>query len=341
MLTPPDAARMAVFPSDFGSRFWVTIDTEEEFDWSKSFSRTHHGLASLAKLGECQSYFSDRGVCPIYLVDWPVIEHPDAAAELAEYVNSGTAEVGAQLHPWVTPPFEETVTARNSYTGNLPESLQRRKLEMLRDRITAAIGTAPLAYRAGRYGLGQASSLMLAELGFACDTSVRSGFNYRAGGGPDYRNMPLAPYWAKIEADLLEVPLTTVFRGLLTTGNRGEGVYHAIASLGGLPLSLASRFGLVERIALTPEGIPADRACLAIDRALDLGVPVLNFSFHSPSLEPGHTPYVRTEADLAAFYNWWDQILSHLERRGVRSTTVAEVVRLAERVRLPSGQIPR
>jgi hypothetical protein len=34
-------------------------------------------------------------------------------------------------------------------------------------------------------------------------------------------------------------------------------------------------------------------------------LPVLVFSFHSPSLAPGFTPYVRNEDDLLRFYDWW------------------------------------
>lgn len=328
MLTPPGADRFAVFPPEFGTRFWVSIDTEEDFDWSKPFSRLHHELTSATKLADCQRYFSDRGVNPLYLVDWPIIDDPDIGQLLRGFVAAGKAEVGAQLHPWVNPPYEEVVNSRNSYTGNLPEALQRQKLRLLRDRIAEVIGVAPLAYRAGRYGLGQATAVMLSEMGFACDTSVRSGFDYRAGGGPDYRFMPLVPYWSAKAPELLEAPLTTLFLGLL-----GEASYHRIARASNAALALAVRLKLVERVALTPEGIPADRACAAIDAAIELGLPLLNLSFHSPSLEPGHTPYVRTQADLSDFYGWWDQVLDHLERRGIRSTTVAEVVAAARQGR--------
>lgn len=331
MLNLPDASRVATFPEDFGTRFWVSIDTEEDFDWGKPFSRIHHRLDSLARLSECQQYFAGHGVKPIYLVDWPVIEHDEAAAELKQYVAAGSAEVGAQLHPWVTPPFEEVINANNSYTGNLPEELQKAKLIRLRDRICDQIGIAPMSYRAGRYGLGSGTSRILAELGFLCDTSVRSGFDYRKGGGPDYRYMPMVPYWAKDAENLLEAPLTTMFLGALTKIGFGETGYHRISRIGNAALSLAARFGVAERVALTPEGIPADRACAAIDRALELGLPLLNFSFHSPSLEPGHTPYVRTEGDLAAFYRWWDIVLEHLQRRSIRPTTVAELVGAAKR----------
>src|SRR3546814_3381341 len=91
-------------------------------------------------------------------------------------------------------PHEEAVNARNSYTGNLPSDLQRAKMTALRDAIRDRFGVAPTVYRAGRYGLGPDSASMLAELGFRCDTSVRSGFDYRAGHGPDYRDAPLHPW---------------------------------------------------------------------------------------------------------------------------------------------------
>jgi hypothetical protein len=96
-----------------------------------------------------------------------------------------------------------------------------------------------------------------------------------------------------------------------------------------------ARLGLLERIALTPVGIAPDEALRAIDVALDDGLPVLVFSFHSPSLGPGHTPYVRDEADLDRFYRWWRTCFEHLARRGVRPTTVREVV-AAARASLPN-----
>src|SRR3546814_13479563 len=96
------------------------------------------------------------------------------------------------------------------------------------------------------------------------------------------------------------MPVTTVFGGLL--GRVGQRFYHRIAREGTLTRALIARLGLVERIALTPEGIPAERACRAVDIAIDLGLPVLNFSFHSPSLQPGNTPYVRSAADLDHLY---------------------------------------
>lgn len=311
-------------------RFWVTIDTEEDFDWAAPFARSGYGLASVPALADCQSYFARANVKPIYLVDWPIVADDRAVAILGGAQAEGNCEIGAQLHPWVTPPHDEDVNVHNSYTGNLPVDLQRAKMLALRDAIRDRFGVSPTVYRAGRYGLGTDSAQMLADLGFRCDTSVRAGFDYRAGHGPDYRSAPLHPWWVRTTAGaMLEVPVTTVFGGLL--GDKGRRVYHRVARGGTRAGAVLARLGIVERIALTPEGIPAERACKAIDIAVDLCLPVLNFSFHSPSLQPGNTPYVRSAADLDRFYRWWDVVLNHLARRGIEPTTAAEILSCAER----------
>ncbi|GGJ39063.1 hypothetical protein GCM10011393_06640 [Sphingopyxis bauzanensis] len=323
---PSDLVELA---ADERPRFWVTIDTEEDFDWTAPFARTGYSLASVPALADCQGYFERAGVRPIYLVDWPIVADDRAVEILGAAQTRGDCEIGAQLHPWVTPPHDEDVSARNSYTGNLALDLQRAKMTALRDAISTRFAMTPIVYRAGRYGLGANTATMLAELGFRCDTSVRSGFDYRAGHGPDYRSTSLHPWWVRTEAGaVLEMPVTTVFGGLL--GRAGRHIYHCLARNGTHVGAALARLGMVERIALTPEGIPAERACKAIDLAIDLRLPVLNFSFHSPSLQPGNTPYVRTPADLDLFYRWWDVVLNHLAQRGVEPTTAAQILTMAE-----------
>ena len=225
----PAASELITLDSHETPRFWVTIDTEEDFDWDAPFARTGYRLASVPALAECQGYFERAGVKPIYLVDWPIVADDRAVEILGAARNAGRCEIGAQLHPWVTPPYEEDVNERNSYTGNLPAELQRAKMTALRDAIRDRFGVQPTAYRAGRYGLGPDTAAMLAELGFRCDTSVRSGFDYHAGHGPDYRAAPLHPWWVKVgQGAVLEMPVTTVFGGLF--GRAGRWLYHRTSS---------------------------------------------------------------------------------------------------------------
>jgi hypothetical protein len=268
-------------------------------------------------------------VAPAYLIDWPIVESDRAHAILAHAVSAGDCDIGVQLHPWVNPPFDEDVNSFNSYAGNLPPALEREKLKQLRDRIAERYMLRPTIYRAGRYGIGTATTQTLLDLGFTCDTSVRSGFAYGRQGGPDFAAMPLTPWWVDAKRTLIELPLTTVFSGWL---RRPARPLFDILAHGHSPIiSMMSRMRAIERIALTPEGIPVNRAIEAIDIAVDMGLPVLNFSFHSPSLVPGNTPYVQTTSDLRLFYQWWDAVLAHLAKRGVAPRAMSDIVASAPR----------
>jgi hypothetical protein len=325
---PPPAGRKARFAADFGCRYLVTVDTEEEFDWSKPLAREGHGLDHIPRLAKFQEFCEGLGVVPIYLIDWPVATSSLAADILRAPLASGRAEIGVQLHPWVNPPFDEELSPHTSFAGNLPPNLEAAKFGNLRDMIEDKFGVAPLIYRAGRYGTGPHTAEVLRDNGIAIDSSVRSKFDYSAGGGPDYRRHPLAPYWLDAERALLELPLTSVFWGLLR--RQGDQIYPALWRAPQLR-GLLSRLGLLERIPLTPEGVSVEEAIRGIDIAMDDGLPLLVFSFHSPSLRAGHTPYVRDEHDLDALYDWWRRVLAYCDMRGVRPTSVAGIMDAVER----------
>ncbi len=323
MTVPPQPEDQCHFTPDFGQRVLLTVDTEEEFDWGGPFSRDKHGLEHVAAIPRFQTTCEKMGAHPVYLVDWPIANDPAAVEIIGDAVKRGKADIGVQLHPWVNPPFEEEVTARNSYAGNLPGELEKAKFTALRDRIAEAFGTAPQIYRAGRYGLGSHTADIIKANGIKLDTSVRSLFDYSAQGGPDYSDHPLAPYWVDETRDLLELPVTTVYWGVLR--ELGKHLHRAQRHL---PTFFAgfSRSRLLERIALTPEGVTSQEAIRGIDIALDDGLPLLVLSFHSPTLAPGFTPYADTQADVEALYEWLEQVYAYLDQRGVRTATVDDVI---------------
>ena len=323
---PDDTARVRFKPGT-ATRFIVTVDTEEEFDWTKPLDREDHTVRSVGRLARFQEFCEGAGVVPIYLVDYPVAVSPTAGEVLREAIAAGRAEIGVQLHPWVSPPHEEEVTQHNSYAGNLPEPLERAKFETLRAAIAKNFGTAPLIYRAGRYGVGPNTAKILSDNGMAIDTSVRARFDYSASGGPNFRGFPLHPYWLDRQAGLLELPLTSVYWGPLR--QLGPWLYPQMWRVPRLRGVLA-RVGLLERIPLTPEGVTLEEAIRAIDIALDDSLPVLVFSFHSPSLAAGFTPYVRSEADLDAFYDWWRGVFAYLRQRDVAPSSVADIMATVE-----------
>ncbi|MEM1131651.1 MAG: polysaccharide deacetylase family protein [Pseudomonadota bacterium] len=306
----------------FGQRFIVTVDTEEDFDWNQPFSESGFGLESTALLDRFQLFCKNQNVIPIYLVDYPIITHAPAAERLKSAVEAGEASVGMQLHPWVNPPKQEELNERNSFAGNLPPELERAKLFTLAEEIEKAIGKAPIIYRAGRYGAGPHTAEILKEAGIVFDSSVRTGFDYSAKGGPDYSQHPLVPYWLDRAAQLAELPLTTTFWGLLR--KQSQTLYPRLRNAP-LARSLLARTGFLERIALTPEGIGAEDAIRAIDIAIDDGLPLLNFSFHSPSLQPGHTPYVRSAEHVDRLYDWWRRVFAYCAQRNIRPASLDDL----------------
>lgn len=324
---PPAPASAVRFVSGFGRRFILTVDTEEEFDWSKPIERSGHTVHTIARLARFQEFCEGAGISPIYLVDYPIATSPAAADILRTPLANGKAEIGVQLHPWVSPPHDEVVNEFNSFAGNLPAELEREKFGRLRDAIQSNFGKAPLIYRAGRYGVGPNTAQILADGGIAIDSSVRAEFDYSFAGGPNFRRMPLKPWWIDADRRLMELPLTTVYSGMLR--QLGDWLYPRLWRIPQVRGAL-SRLGIMERIPLTPEGVTLEEALRAIDIALDMGLPLLVFSFHSPSLAPGYTPYVRNEDDLDALYDWWRGVFAYLRRREVAPTTVREIMASVE-----------
>ncbi len=130
-------------------RFVLTVDTEEEFDWNAPFTRDGYGTEHLKSVPRFQALCADHGVKPCYLVDYPITQDAFAVDLLGGYAHGNQAEIGVQLHPWVNPPFDETLSTHNSYACNLPEPLERAKLSQLARGNRQRFGVNPDAYRAG------------------------------------------------------------------------------------------------------------------------------------------------------------------------------------------------
>jgi hypothetical protein len=315
----PAAAEELVLPDSFGRRFLVVGDCEEEFDWAKPLDRAATATSAIAALPEATRRFAEAGVVPTYVVDWPVAANERSAATMAEMAASGLCDIGAHLHPWVNPPHDEDVNRANSFAGMLPFELERAKLSALTEKLTGLAGRAPVAYRAGRYGIGPNSGSILAELGYRLDLSVRSHFDYSDEGGPDFTGFPVRPWRS---GGLIEVPLTTCLAGPL-------GRFPALTRIGALRGPFA-RTGLLNRIPLTPEGVPLPEAKQAIEVLLDRGHRLFSLWFHTPTVEPGHTVYVRDSADLKTFRAWWDGVFDLFARHGVTPVRSGEIVTAAD-----------
>lgn len=150
----------------------VVIDTEEAFDWSRGRSRSNTAVQALRWIGRIQDIFDEYHITPVYVIDYPVASQADGYQPLQEIHSGGRCLIGAHLHPWVNPPYEEPVNAYNSFPGNLPRHLEAAKLQILGDCIGEQFGSCPVIYKAGRYGCGPHTADILEEQGYEVDLSV-------------------------------------------------------------------------------------------------------------------------------------------------------------------------
>ena len=56
----------------------VVVDTEEEFDWTRPFSRDETATRSVRTQLEAHQIYDRYGVVPTYVVDYPVASDPRA-----------------------------------------------------------------------------------------------------------------------------------------------------------------------------------------------------------------------------------------------------------------------
>jgi hypothetical protein len=329
----PSTWRIIDWPADDPPMLVVVVDTEAEFDWARQQPRRAAGVTSVRRQMQTLPIFERYGVRPTFVLDYPVSTTPEGYEFVRDLHRSGACEIGAHLQPWDNPPFIEQTTDENSYPGNLPFELEREKLVQLTRAITDNVGVRPRIYKAGRYGVGHATAQILAELGYEIDVSVVPGTDLRRKLGPDFSHCDARPYWFGADPALLEIPLSIGYAGLLAPSGPMAYVLTMNERLKALHVpGILARLGLIERIMLTPEGISfAEQRRLTL-ALLRKGHRVFSLTYHSPSLAPGNTPYVRTEADLQAFLRRIEQYFEFFTGElGGRAVTPFEIKALAER----------
>jgi hypothetical protein len=305
--SPPAASAVRFLGAEYVPRpeppgrrpaLYVVVDTEAEFDWGKPFARDLVRVSAMAAQERAQAIFDRHGLRPIYVVDYPVASQPEGFVPLLAILRRGGCEIGAHLHPWTNPPFEESVSLVNSFPGNLAPETEEAKFAALLAAIRRNFGVFARFYKSGRFGIGPNTVPMLVRHGVGVDFSILPGADLRATGGPDFRAFRPIPYLTA-GGEVLSLPMTRGYVGPLAAL---EGPLNRMLDRGPVRMLKArgalSRAGLLNRVTLTPEGMSAARQIALIETLYRQGCRSFVLSYHSPSLVPGHTAYVRTEQDV-------------------------------------------
>ena len=316
----------------------VSVDTEEDH-WEPT--RDEVTVANIEELPAFQARCERLGARPSYFVTFPVAATARAADILRALAAGGRAEIAAHLHPWNTPPLDESFVPRNTMMNNLPASLQHAKVAALTRAIEAAVAGRPLSFRAGRCGLGRETTAALVDNGYRVDSSVMPWMSLTdLDDGPSFIGAPLTPYRLDGTTDprvpvpggpLVEFPLSG---GFTRWPFRRWGRVHAALTrtwLRRLRLAgIASRLHLLRRVMLNPEiSSPGDMLRLA-GHLVAHGVKHLHLTLHSPSLVPGLSPFARSRRDVERLLGSLEAFVADLDRFApVAFATVAEAAGVA------------
>ena len=308
----------------------VTIDTEED-NWG-NYSPTDYSLRNIDRLPALQALFNQYAVRPTYLITYPVATTEKTVRILSDLLKEGNCEIGTHCHPWNTPPYEEQCSEQNSMLSNLPEDLQYRKLRFLHNSIKQNFGIDAISFRAGRWGFSQEVAKNIVRLGYKVDTSVTPYTDWRVYGGVDYSNSSPQPYrmkWEDIsdsfDCDLIELPASVGYlQKNFSMCNR------VLESLRQAPLcklrliGLLHKLRLVNKVGLSPELADSRNMIQLAQRLIKNRYEILNMFFHSPSLQSGLTPFVRTAADEKRFLQTIQEFLVYARDSGIESITLSE-----------------
>jgi hypothetical protein len=324
MLTT-DVFTLIDVPASSAPQLFIIVDTEEEFDWSAPFSRESVGVTAIQEVGRLQKTVAPYGLKPTYVVDYPVASTSSSVDMLGAFADAGECRIGAHLHPWVTPPFDEPLVPKMSFGCNLGQPIERAKIENLTATIAARLKVRPRVFKAGRYGLGTSTVSILESLGYDVDTSVIPHMDFRGESGPSFLGFSPKPAVFGNARRMLELPCTTGFTG--AARRMGESLHGVASSAALVPLravGILARSGLLNRVMLSPEGNTLDEM-KALTRALHAdGLRTFALTFHSPSLKPGCTRYVKTGADRDAFLGTIDRYCDFFFSEMNGSATTAE-----------------
>ena len=154
--------------------FLLTVDFEESFDWDEPSLSDHHSR-DIEGMEKLHAFCVGRGIKPVYVVTYQVLESPQAAQFLAQALQRDECEVGIHLHAWNTPPLSDY---DQTFQCDLPVAIEFEKLASPVALYRQVFDRQPLIHRAGRYGIDRCSFDNLAKLGLTIDLSPSAGFDF-------------------------------------------------------------------------------------------------------------------------------------------------------------------
>lgn len=313
-------------------KFIITVDTEADNQWKSD----EVSLNNINFLPRFQSLCEKFSFTPSYLLSYEVLKSESAVRMLKTWQKQGRAEIGAHLHPWTTPPFDNgsLINKEHSFPCELEDKQLLLKLETLTKAIKEKFGFSPTSFRAGRWGLDHRVANYLLELGYLVDCSITPKISWQntkglkgGSGGPDFRQAPIFPYFLNkkninkvADNGLLEIPMTIIYTGKFIKEGK-IAFWFASLPPSFLKKVLNKFIFKMTWCRIFPESKVKDLIAV-YKSAQKNNLPVLEFMIHSSELMPGGSPYAKTDLAVEHLYKKLELFFSFLKENNIKNKTL-------------------
>jgi len=311
--------------------FILSIDTEEEWDWSGAFPSKNFSVNNINEIPAFQTFCQELGIKPTYFVDYAVANNPQAATTLKE-LNKNYCEIGAHLHPWANPPFYNETNEESSHVVNLPIEQVKEKLQALNCEIAKNIGQQPKSFRTGRWGINGDILHLLKNEKITVDSSVYPLFCN------DYfscEKAPTHPYWPSYDDtssigsqnDIFEIPVTSGFnRSNYSFWQKMHKTFEKPPFTWMRINGILWQTSILRKLYLSPELCSAKDMITLAETSLKKGQNVLHMYLHSSSLIENVTGLSNEINARESICQKINLVIKHLTKKhkNIRFCTISE-----------------
>lgn len=317
--------------------FVLSIDTEEEWDWSGPFPQKHASVQNIIQVPEFHNSMTSLGIRPTYFVDYAVLETDSSTENMRRVYAQNNCEIGAHLHPWCNPPYFEHVGEAESHVVNLPIDEVKQKLEILVNKVKSTLDVTPKSFRTGRWGIDGKVMNLLLENGFDVDSSVY----------PFYQNeffgclgAPATPYWPDLsnplavstQRKIYEIPVTVGFnRQNFDLSNKIHSLFTQSSLSWTRFNGLAWHTKLLRKNYLCPELSSVTDMTKLCDMVISKNYPVLHMYMHSSSLLNNKNNLIGQDNAFNHICGSIEQVVNYLKSRyEIEFCTISEAAKILQ-----------
>jgi hypothetical protein len=317
--------------------FVLSVDTEEEWDWSGPFPQQDFSVSNVGKLTHFQEMCDENGIRPTYFVDYAVADNAASVVILKSFLAKNCCEIGAHLHPWCNPPFFGHIGEEESNVVNLPIEQVEQKLVALINRLVEQFGIAPRSFRTGRWGIDGKVMQLLIKQGFNIDSSVY----------PYYRNKfyssyetPNLPYWPNLNNPLVANNQRSIYEFPITSGFNHSNfelcekfyqlLSHSTINWSRL-VGIAWQTRLLRKSCLSPELFEVDEMLNLCRVAIKKNYPVLHMFMHSSCLIDNNNSLVGKHNAYEYISGAIKQVVTQLQKEfDIQFCTISEAASILQ-----------